>query len=34
MFKPSLTKEAEVVVGAAHAVYKEHIVLLMDCLVA
>jgi len=29
-----LTKEAEVVVAAAHAVYKEHVVLLMDCLVA
>jgi len=30
----ALTREAEVVVGAAHAVYKEHTVLLMDCLVA
>ena len=28
----SLTKDAEVVVTAAHAVYKEHIVLLLDCL--
>ncbi|RLE89432.1 MAG: hypothetical protein DRN04_16320 [Thermoprotei archaeon] len=28
-----LSREAEVVVAAAHAVYKEHIVLLMDCLV-
>jgi len=26
--------EAEVVIVAAHAVYKEHMVLLMDCLVA
>jgi hypothetical protein len=30
----ALTKEAEVVVAAAHAVYKEHMVLLMDCLIA
>jgi len=30
----ALSREAEVVVAAAHAVYKEHIVLLMDCLVA
>jgi len=29
-----LTREAEVVVTAAHAVYKEHLVLLMDCLLA
>jgi len=29
----ALTKEAEVAVAAAHAVYKEHVVLLMDCLV-
>ena len=28
----SLTKDAEVVVTAAHATYKEHIVLLLDCL--
>jgi hypothetical protein len=28
-----LTREAEVVVAAAHAVYKEHLVLLSDCLV-
>jgi hypothetical protein len=28
----ALTKEAEVVVAAAHAVYKEHMVLLIDCL--
>ena len=27
-----LTREAEVVVSAAHAVYKEHLVLLLDCL--
>lgn len=27
-----LTREAEVVVSAAHAVYKEHVVLLIDCL--
>jgi hypothetical protein len=30
----ALTKEAEVVVAAAHAVYKEHMVLLIDCLTA
>jgi hypothetical protein len=29
-----LTKEAEVAVVAAHAVYKEHMVLLIDCLTA
>ncbi len=29
-----LCREAETVVAAAHAVYKEHIILLMDCLVA
>ncbi|MCC6050052.1 MAG: nucleotidyltransferase family protein [Thermofilum sp.] len=29
-----LSREAEVAVAAAHAVYKEHMVLLMDCLVA
>ncbi len=29
-----LTKEAEVVVAAAHAVYKEHMVLLLDCITA
>jgi hypothetical protein len=29
-----LSKEAEVVVAAAHAVYKEHMVLLIDCLTA
>jgi hypothetical protein len=28
----ALTKEAEVVVAAAHAIYKEHVVLLIDCL--
>jgi len=28
-----LTREAEVIVAAAHAVYKEHLVLLSDCLV-
>jgi len=27
-----LTREAEVVVAAAHAVYKEHMVLLLDCI--
>jgi hypothetical protein len=30
----ALSREAEVAVVAAHAVYKEHMVLLMDCLVA
>jgi hypothetical protein len=30
----ALSREAEVAVAAAHAVYKEHLVLLMDCLVA
>ena len=30
----ALTKEAEVVVAAAHAVYKEHMILLIDCLTA
>ena len=30
----ALSIEAEVAVAAAHAVYKEHVVLLMDCLVA
>jgi len=30
----ALTRSAEVAVAAAHAVYKEHVVLLMDCLVA
>jgi len=30
----ALTKEAEVVISAAHAVYKEHMVLLIDCLTA
>ena len=29
----ALSREAEVAVAAAHAVYKEHMVLLMDCLV-
>jgi hypothetical protein len=29
-----LTREAEVVVAAAHAVYKEHVVLLLDCITA
>jgi len=29
----ALSREAEVAVAAAHAVYKEHLVLLMDCLV-
>jgi len=28
-----LTRKAEVAVAATHAVYKEHLVLLMDCLV-
>lgn len=32
IFARALTKEAEVVVSAAHAVYKEHMVLLIDCL--
>jgi len=30
----ALSREAEVAVAVAHAVYKEHLVLLMDCLVA
>jgi len=30
----ALSREAEVAVAAAHAVYKEHLVLLLDCLVA
>jgi len=30
----ALSREAEVAVGAAHAIYKEHMILLMDCLVA
>jgi hypothetical protein len=30
----ALTREAEVVVAAAHAIYKEHMVLLIDCLTA
>jgi len=30
----ALSKEAEVAVAVAHAVYKEHLVLLMDCLIA
>jgi hypothetical protein len=30
----ALSKEAEVVVSAAHAIYKEHMVLLIDCLTA
>ena len=30
----ALSREAEVAVAAAHAVYKEHMILLMDCLVA
>jgi hypothetical protein len=30
----ALSREAEVAVAAAHAVYKEHLVLLMDCLIA
>jgi len=29
-----LSREAEVVVAVAHAVYKEHMVLLIDCLTA
>jgi hypothetical protein len=29
-----LTREAEVVMTAAHAVYKEHVVLLLDCITA
>ena len=30
----ALSREAEVVVAAAHAIYKEHMVLLIDCLTA
>jgi len=30
----ALAREAEVVVAAAHAIYKEHVVLLIDCLTA
>ena len=30
----ALSREAEVVVAATHAVYKEHVVLLIDCLTA
>jgi len=30
----ALTREAEVVVAAAHAIYKEHLILLIDCLLA
>jgi hypothetical protein len=30
----ALTREAEVVVAAAHALYKEHLILLIDCLLA
>jgi len=30
----ALTREAEVVIAAAHAIYKEHMVLLIDCLTA
>jgi hypothetical protein len=30
----ALSREAEVTVAAAHSVYKEHMVLLMDCLIA
>jgi hypothetical protein len=30
----ALTREAEAVVAAAHAIYKEHMVLLIDCLTA
>jgi hypothetical protein len=30
----ALSKEAEVVIAAAHAVYKEHMVLLIDCITA
>jgi hypothetical protein len=29
-----LTREAEVVMAAAHAVYEEHMVLLLDCITA
>ena len=29
-----LSREAEVAVAAAHAVYKEHLVLLLDCTTA
>jgi len=32
MVARGLSREAEVVVVAVHTVYKEHIVLLMDCL--
>jgi len=31
---PGITREAEVAVATAHAVYKEHMVLLIDCLTA
>ena len=31
VFARSLTKDAEVVVTAAYAIYKEHIILLLDC---
>jgi hypothetical protein len=30
----ALSKDAEVVVAATHAIYKEHLVLLSDCLIA
>ena len=29
-----MTREAEVVVASAHAIYKEHMVLLLDCITA
>jgi len=33
-YVPGITREAEVAVAAAHAVYKEHMILLIDCLTA
>jgi len=33
-YVPGITREAEVAVVAAHAVYKEHMILLIDCLTA
>jgi len=34
VYVSGITREAEVAVAAAHAVYKEHIVLLIDCITA
>jgi len=34
VYVSGITREAEVAVAAAHAVYKEHMVLLLDCLTA